>query len=234
MNTRTARSTNGKEIDLAESSRLQPILDCHTSFAMTTDKSRCWLQEINRCLPISFANPDEESYIRSLRETFELNYANEKYEFAHFAFHLLYMSFAAFTVWKIRKTRETDFRKALIGFHRDQEREILKSTSPFTLLRNIREGNVFRFLKLIGCDNIHVGGFSQFSKRRNRIAHPEGSLFINNPGTLDWHLSGILKEVDNIQTHMQPVIEELHTENIRTEEFIRENYLSLRDMESWI
>ena len=39
------------------------------------------LEEINPYLPVSFANPDEATYIRSLKETFELNYSNEKFEF---------------------------------------------------------------------------------------------------------------------------------------------------------
>jgi len=219
-----------------------------------TTEARHWVEEIDRCLPISFANPDEESYIDSLRETFELNYSNEKYEFAHLAFHLLYMSFVDCTVWKIRVTRETDFRNALIGYHRIRENSILRSTSPFTLLRNIKEPNVFRFLKLIGCDNVHVGGFAQFTNRRNKVAHPEGSLFINHPNDMGWQISKILKEVNNIQTHILPVIQEMfHRHSAWGQQkvnpkatgsprhsvprdddldvFIQQNYLSLRDME---
>ena len=166
------------------------------------------------------------------------------------------MSFATFTVWKIRVTREADFKNALIGFNRDRENCILRSDSPFSLLQNIREPNLFRFLKLIGCENAHVSRFAQFSNRRNRIVPPKGSLFINHPDSLDFHLSQIVEEVNNIQGHMQPIIHSAwghqrdagpsenhqcsHWEqwggdaNATAEDmklFIQQNYLSPGDME---
>jgi hypothetical protein len=42
----------------------------------------------------------------------------------------------------------------------------------------LKESQIFRFLKIIGCTNEQVGEFSKFVKRRNKIAHPSGLVFL--------------------------------------------------------
>ena len=56
-------------------------------------------------LPLSYRNKDEERYVGFLWESFATNYENGKYEFANLAFHLLYMSYICFAVWRIRAAR---------------------------------------------------------------------------------------------------------------------------------
>jgi hypothetical protein len=168
--------------------------------------------ELGDYLPISFKSEGEEKYIAFLWDAFETNYEAAKYEFAGIAFHLLYMSFVSFSVWQIRAVREHDFDKALIGFLLESERKLLNADTPFKFFENLKESQMFRFLKLIGCNNDQVGQFAKFVKRRNRIAHPSGTVFFNDQASIDDEIALMMTEVGNIQSHMKPIISEVYTQ----------------------
>jgi hypothetical protein len=161
-------------------------------------------------LPVSYKVQKEEEYVAFLWTAFESNYRDQKYEFASLAFHLLYMTFVSFSLWQIRTIREQDFRNALIGFNSDSENKIFSADSPFKFYDSLKESQIFRFLKLLGCTNEHVGEFAKFVKRRNRIAHPTGTVFFNDKQSIDTELSEMMREVANIQQHMQPIILEVY------------------------
>src|SRR5439155_23712230 len=112
-------------------------------------------------LPIEFKAEAEEKYIRFLWDAFQTNYEPEKYEFSGIAFHLLYMSFVSFSVWQIRAVRQIDFDKALIGFFLTSEKGLLHADTPFKFFENLKEPQLFRFLKLIGCSTEQVGEFAK-------------------------------------------------------------------------
>lgn len=78
--------------------------------------------------------------------------------------------------------------------------------SPFKFYDRLKESQIFRFLKLIGCSNQQVGEFAKFVKRRNKIAHPTGTVFFNDQTAIDAEVADMMKEVRNIEAHMQPVI----------------------------
>lgn len=162
--------------------------------------------ELGDFLPLSFANPAEGQYVSFLWNTFEANYTNEKYEFASLAFHLLYMSYVSFSIWQIRLVREAEFKGALVGFQSDAEAKLLSADSPFKFYEQLKESQIFRFLKLVGCANDQVGEFSKFVKRRNKIAHPTGTVFFNDKATIDEEIGAMMREVRNIENHMKPVI----------------------------
>lgn len=161
---------------------------------------------IHDYLPISYANREEEAYIRFLWDAFETNYNTEKYEFANLAFHLLYMSFVCFSVWQIRAARRADFDKAMVGFQSDVENKLASADTQFKFFENLKESAIFRFIKLVGCDNQQVGEFSKFVKQRNRIAHPSGTVFFNSRENIDTQIEQIMVEIDHIQQHMTPVL----------------------------
>jgi hypothetical protein len=199
-------------------------------------------------LPTEFKAEGEDKYIRFLWDAFQTNYEAEKYEFAGIAFHLLYMSFVSFSVWQIRAARLIDFDKALIGLLVDSETALLNADSPFKFFEKLKEAQLFRFLKLIGCNNQQVGEFAKFVKRRNKIAHPSGTVFFNDKASIDSELDLMMREVVNIQTHMGPVISDVYTEFLMTScdpetrqysesyeeirvNLIHKNYMSLKDLE---
>lgn len=163
-------------------------------------------RKIDEYLPISFADQNEQAYMRFLWDAFETNYSDEKYEFANLAFHLLYMSFVCFSVWQIRAARRPDFDKAMVGFQRDVENKLTSADTPFKFFENLKEATIFRFIKLVGCDNQQVGEFSKFVKQRNRIAHPSGTVFFNSKENIDEQIELVMVEIEHIQNHMTSVL----------------------------
>lgn len=158
-------------------------------------------------LPNSFKTREEQDYINFLWESYESNYNNGKYPFAFIAFHMLYMSFVYFEVWQIKENRTADFEKAMIGFNKDFERLMMTATTPFAFVE-LGESNFIRFLKLIGCDNSQIGNYTSSVKSRNDAAHSNGRIFFNDQSIIDRKVDEVLRFIDDIQTHSQPIIDE--------------------------
>jgi hypothetical protein len=197
----------------------------------------------------SFRNKDEGKYILFLQNAFETNYKAGSYEFAGLAIHLLYMSFSCFSVWHIKSARKTDFEKAMVGFDNKIESHLANATTPFEFYEKVKESTIFRFLKLIGCDNQQVGSYSRFVKNRNRMAHPSGSVFFNNKYELDIYVLEVIRELENIHGHKTTVLHDIMKEfligsydtdtreNIGSEDeivsnLIHQNYFSRKDIET--
>lgn len=166
--------------------------------------------EVGNYLPRSFANASEQAYLDFLWSAFQTNYEADRFEFASLAFHLLYMSFVSFSIWQIRLARPEQFAMAMVGFRSDEEGSLMDCESPFKFYDRLKESQIFRFLKLIGCSNQQVGEFAKFVKRRNKIAHPTGTVFFNDRAAIDAEIADMMREVRNIETHMEPVIFELY------------------------
>ena len=71
-------------------------------------------------LPYSYKTIQEEEYINFLWDAFYANYEKEKFQFAFIGYHMLFMSFVYFSIWKIKINRKKDFAKALIGFNKEE------------------------------------------------------------------------------------------------------------------
>src|SRR5688500_14580085 len=136
--------------------------------------------ELSEYLPQSFASANEQTYLDFLWSAFQTNYEAKRYEFASLAFHLLYMSFVSFSIWQIRLARREQFALAMVGFRSEEEGNLMDCESPFKFYDRLKESQIFRFLKLIGCTNEQVGEFAKFVRRRNKIAHPTGTVFFND------------------------------------------------------
>lgn len=204
--------------------------------------------ELREYLPVSYKTRSEGEYVEFLWDAFESNYKSGKYEFSSLAFHLLYMSFVSFSIWQIRLIREQDFKNALIGFQSESEIKLLDADSPFKFYDKLKESQIFRFLKLIGCGNDQVGEFAKFVKRRNKIAHPSGTVFFNDQASIDVEIAEMMREVANIQQHMRLIISQVYRrfliESASVEEreyanpveqieaaLIHRNYISWKDIE---
>ena len=173
-------------------------------------------------LPRSFKTEKEQEYINFLWEAFTSNYENGKYQFAFLAFHMLTMSFVYFVIWQIKNNQPDDFNKAVIGFSKDIETGLLSATSPFTF-SEVNESAIFRFLKLIGCDNSKIGNYTKLVKDRNNIAHSNGNIFYNAPETIDEKITQTLKLIEEIQQQSKSVIEACY------QTFLKDNH----DSEAW-
>lgn len=160
-------------------------------------------------LPLSFKTPKEQEYIEFLWDAFETNYSNKKHQFAFLAYHMLTMSFVYFNIWQIKQNRPADFLKATYGFTKDNEDTVISATSPFTF-SEIGESAVFRFLKLIDCDNSKIGSYTKLVKDRNASAHPNGIIHYADQQTLDIKISETLRVIAEIQNHSKCVIEDCY------------------------
>lgn len=203
--------------------------------------------ELGNYLPLSFRSSKEQEYIAFLWDAFETNYRHDKYQFAFLAYHMLTMSFVYFNIWQIKQTKPDDFAKAMVGFNKDLEKELMDATSPFTFWR-VNESSVMRFLKLIGCDNSKVGNYAALVKERNDTAHTNGNIFFSTQAALDAKIIEVLRVVAEIQTHSRPVIEHCYRdfllnsydpeerEHVEAADQLREvlihgHYLSQKDVE---
>lgn len=203
-------------------------------------------QEIFEYLPISFRNETEQEYVNFLWETFVTNYEDKKYPFAFLAYHMLFMSLVYFEIWQIKANHVGDFEKAMVGFNKDMELELMQASTPFTLWQ-VNESSVFRFLKLIGMNNADIGECTKLVKDRNDIAHSNGNIFYRNQRDIDLKINEILRCVGKIQNHSANVLVSCYEkfllessdvdnrENLEDENQIREvlvygNYLSPKDI----
>ncbi|MBV6452085.1 MAG: hypothetical protein MHPDNHAH_02836 [Anaerolineales bacterium] len=203
-------------------------------------------QRIFDYLPISFRNETEQEYVNFLWETFVANYESEKYHFAFLAYHMLFMSFVYFEIWQIKVNSANDFEKAMVGFNKEMENELMIASTPFMLWR-VNETSVFRFLKLIGMSNSTIGQCAKLVRERNDAAHSNGNIYFRDQKTIDQKIDEILNSMDVIQLHSEKVIGAFYEnflvvsadpdarEFISTDDQIREvlvygNYLSPRDI----
>ena len=198
-------------------------------------------------LPVSFRTFAEQEYISFLWETFESNYDSAKYQFAFLAYHMLMMSFVYFNIWQLRQTRPDDFEKGLIGFSKESERTLLNRISPFTFSA-VGESSILRLLRLMGCDDSKIGQYTKLVRVRNRAAHANGDIFLKTQSEADTQIREVLRAVEEIQIHSQPIINQCYEEFLLqshdpdereypdTDDQIREvlihgNYMSRKDIE---
>ena len=112
----------------------------------------------------------DKAYIDFLKETYECNLEQEKYQFASLAYHMLFMMSVYFSLWKLKTVRAECFQKALIGFGKDLENKYLNATTPFDF-SELKECSMFRFFKLIGFNNSKIGQWAKIVDSRNKMAH---------------------------------------------------------------
>lgn len=202
--------------------------------------------EIHDYLPVAYPSAGEGEYIRFVWEAFESNYVAGKYQFAMLAFHMLYMSHVYFSVWQIKQAKPEAFTHAVL--FQQKEKELLTASSPFTF-SEVNERSIFKFLRLAGCENQHIGQFQKLVDQRNEIAHPNGNIFFSDQATADRRIEEVMQQIRGIQAHMPPVLHacllqflrdsaspdereiadiEVHVEM----NFLHKHYLSHKDIEA--
>ena len=203
--------------------------------------------QILNYMPYLYKTVQEEEYINFLWDAFSANYEKEKYQFAFIGYHMLFMSFVYFSIWKIKINRKKDFVKALIGFNKDCEKSMMNASSPFTF-SEINESNIFRFFKLVGCGNDKIGEFTRLVKDRNNIAHSNGNIFFNSQDSLDEKISEIFRCVNKIQENIKCITKNTFKDFLKNnwdnnnrewqddrdqirEILIRDNFFSKNDIE---
>ena len=171
--------------------------------------------EIFLYLPQRYKTQDEENYITFLWESFELNYQNEKYQFAFIAYHLLFMTYVYFQLWKIYAAHTDNFRRSVLGFGKIRELfEDLEERNkrneaagnppeqfyPFNFAEE-NESTIMTFFHLIGCDKSKIGTYKKLIKDRNEIAHANSKMVFVSSADIDQKIDQILRLVEEIHQH---------------------------------
>lgn len=202
--------------------------------------------EIHDYLPLAYPSAGEGEYIRFVWEAFESNYVAGKYQFAILAFHMLYMSYVYFSVWQIKQAKPEAFTHAVL--FQQKEKELLTASSPFTF-SEVNERSIFKFLRLAGCENQHIGKFQKLVDQRNEIAHPNGNIFFSDQATADQRIEEVMQQIRGIQNHMPSVLHacllqflrdsanpderEIADSEVHVEmNFLHKHYLSRKDIEA--
>jgi hypothetical protein len=207
-------------------------------------------QAILDFLPSEYKTAQEQEYISFLWDSFQTNYETGKYQFAYIAYHMLFMCFTYYSVWKLKTHRANDFEKAVIHLDNDTCKELNDAEWPlaYAEIERIGESRMFRFFKLAGCSNSEIGEFTSIVRSRNSIAHANGNIFYRTAKALDIELQKITVCAQKIQTSLSCLLDDILlkflkercTADLRksfedseqiTEFLIRENYLSNKDIE---
>ena len=207
-------------------------------------------QAILEYLPNEYRTAQEQEYISFLWDSFQTNYEAGKYQFAYIAYHMLFMCFTYYSVWKLKTHRANDFEKAIIHLDNDASKALNDAKWPlaFAEIERIGESRVFRFFKLAGCGNSEIGEFTSIVRSRNAVAHANGNIFYKTSGALDEQLEKIIVCMEKIQASLNCVLDDIFRkfllessaaelretfeDSVQITEFlIRENYLSSKDIE---
>lgn len=170
--------------------------------------------EIHDYLPLTYPSASEGEYIRFVWEAFEGNYSSGKYQFAMLALHMLYMSCVYFSVWQIKQARPNDFAHALTFLEEKRRKQLLEASSPFTL-HVVNESGVFGFLRLVGCEDYHLGSFKKPVKLRNDSAHPNGVIALTGQDATDARIEEVMQQTRGIQTYMTTVVQSCFLQFLR-------------------
>lgn len=196
-------------------------------------------QVILEYLPSYYRSEKEQEYVSFLWDSFKCNYENGKYQFAFIAYHMLFMLFTYFCVWKIKTVRHEDFSKCLIGCIDRHETDLAKVSDPFGFWI-IGESQFIRFLRLIGLQD-RIGKYKEIIKLRNDSAHANGNVYLNSQGQIDDKINEILSYVEEIQQRMPPVLLSIFEKSLKEEEsdfqhfedeLLRKHYFSQQDMKA--
>jgi len=196
-------------------------------------------QHILEYLPSYFRSEKEQEYLLFLWDSFKCNYENGKYQFAFIAYHMLFMLFTYFCVWKIKTVRHEDFSKCLIGCIDRHESDLTKVSDPFGFWV-IGESQFIRFLRLIGLQD-RIGKYKEIIKLRNDSAHVNGNVYLNSQEQIDDKINEILSYIEEIQQRMSTVLLSIFERALQEEDYdyqhfedclLRKNYFSKQDLKA--
>ena len=169
-------------------------------------------QMLYEYLPLEYKSKPESDYVNFLWDAFQVNYENEKYQFAYIAYHMLFMCFVYFQLAKIYLNAPGEIRKFLIFTSKAQSafetyenkcKEALKKKldvpqfNPFSLSGEYERTIVGLFVG-IGCNRETIKRLREIVDERNTVAHSNGNINFSSQDYLDEQIGEILECVDQI------------------------------------
>jgi hypothetical protein len=177
-------------------------------------------QRIFEYLPQKYKTQTESDYVAFLWEAFTINYEKEKYQFAYFAYHMLFMCLVYFQLAKIYLNSPDDIKKMLIFTGKAQtavdnyENKLKKAKEnnlpppnfdPFSLAVEYERSIVGLFIT-IGCDRESIKRLRAIVDERNAIAHSNGNINFRNQESLDEKIQELLGCISHIHENSRSII----------------------------
>jgi hypothetical protein len=200
-------------------------------------------QKIFDYLPQEYKTQAENDYVAFLWDAFTVNYEKEKYQFAYFAYHMLFMCLVYFQLAKIYLNSPEEIRRLLIftgsaqtaiDNYEKKHKEATKNNisaphfDPFSLAGEKERSIVGLFIS-IGCDRETIKRLKAIVDERNDIAHSNGNINFSNQYSFDGKIKEILECIAHIHDHTRPIITActkkflLESANPEENEFLNEN-----------
>lgn len=140
-------------------------------------------------LPKRFDNLEQESYVKNLIETFNINYHHKKFESAFFNLHILYMIIIYSYIIKIKNQDMNKFYLCLINLDKNEIKKY-KDRFPDGKIglfdfNVFKESNVFKFFECVGLTDQEIRDLGESVANRNVYAHPRGRVVIKESSKLN-------------------------------------------------
>lgn len=177
-------------------------------------------QRIFDYLPLEYKTQAENEYVAFLWDAFSVNYEKEKYQFAYFAYHMLFMCLVYFQLAKIYLNSPEEIRKLLIFTGKAQSaidnyekkhKEAIRSNmpvphfDPFSLAAEQERSIVGLFIS-IGCERETIKRLKTIVDERNNIAHSNGNINFSNQDSFDGKIKEILECIAHIHENTRSII----------------------------
>lgn len=168
-------------------------------------------------LPVLYKTNKEEEYIEFLKDSFVSNYEIGKYQFAYFAYHMIFMSIVYFQLSKVYLINSNQLKNIMLFTNKALDRieqyenekaknkNTLMEFSPFWFsLEN--ERTIMGLFISIGCDRENIKRMRSVVDFRNKSAHSTGAILIKTQEEMEENIQEINECIECIQTKCEDLI----------------------------
>jgi hypothetical protein len=152
------------------------------------------VEDLYQFLPIY----DNTGYISMLLNALKGNYEQDYFHFAYLAFHMLFMFFLYCAVWRFKLAHPERFRDAMVSISPQDRNTLIESESPFDF-SILDESKFVQFLSMLNCGDEFIGKIKKLVRKRNNIAHTNGSFAFSNRNELNFSIHEVKGYILKIQ-----------------------------------
>lgn len=199
-----------------------------------------YLKEVSDFLPLRFKDEETAEFIKYLGDAYLENAANDKFQFAFTAFHMLNMVFIYKVQWFLKEQGNADIEQSLENFARQN------NGATFSTLFDLSQLHEKTSLeKLLRALNFHVNDIDICKNHvgvRNNCSHASGRVYYKTRQRIEHYIQEELEYIDKVQGRLEPALtlflqnfleqnwdKKLIASNL--ENLFEDKYLSRKDLE---
>ena len=152
---------------------------------------------------------DVDHYSSEILKCVKSNYDDERYQFAYFGVHLLFMTYLYCVIWQISKLCSSRFLDTTIfaQTYKGKEKKLkFNNIESVFDLSYMKESDISSFLLLIDMDPSFVGQIKSLVEDRNDMAHANGKIQIKTYDEYQNAIHSIEVIIKNIEKKMEVYI----------------------------